>query len=142
MMKLLIAVDGSEHATRAIERVATIAASAVALEVVLLNVRDPPVYYVELPPVNIDAMEAGQKQFQDRLLADAEAVARKSGLTLRPSQRAVGLAAEEIVRVANEQAVDQIVIGTHGRGAVGSFFLGSVAQRVVHLSTLPVLLVK
>ena len=142
MLKLLIAVDGSEHALRAIERVAKIAASAVALEVILLNVRDLPIYYVELPPVNIEAMEAGQKQFQERLLADAEAVARKSGLTLRPSQRAVGLAAEEIVRVANEQAVDQIVIGTHGRGAVGSFFLGSVAQRVVHLSTLSVLLVK
>ena len=142
MLKLLIAVDGSEHALRAIERVAKIAASAVALEVILLNVRDLPIYYVELPPVNIEAMEAGQKQFQERLLADAEAVARKLGLTLGPSQRTVGLAAEEIVRVANEQAVDQIVIGTHGRGAVGSFFLGSVAQRVVHLSTLPVLLVK
>jgi nucleotide-binding universal stress UspA family protein len=33
-------------------------------------------------------------------------------------------------------------MGTHGRSAAGSLFLGSVAQRVLHLSALPVLLVK
>jgi nucleotide-binding universal stress UspA family protein len=34
------------------------------------------------------------------------------------------------------------VLGTRGMGALGSFFMGSVAQRVVHLSKVPVLLVK
>jgi nucleotide-binding universal stress UspA family protein len=33
-------------------------------------------------------------------------------------------------------------MGTHGRGAVGSLLIGSVAQRVVHLAKVPVLLVK
>jgi nucleotide-binding universal stress UspA family protein len=54
----------------------------------------------------------------------------------------VGEPAAEIVRLADERGVDQIVMGTHGRGAVVSLFLGSVAQRVVHLSKVPVLLVK
>ena len=58
------------------------------------------------------------------------------------TQSAVGLAAQEIVRVADERGVDQIVMGTHGRGAVGSLLLGSVAQRVVHQAKVPVLLVR
>jgi nucleotide-binding universal stress UspA family protein len=37
---------------------------------------------------------------------------------------------------------DMILIGTHGRSALGGLFLGSVAQRVVHLAAVPVLLVK
>ena len=41
-----------------------------------------------------------------------------------------------------ERAIDQIVIGTHGRNALAGLLMGSVAQRVVHLVSMPVLLVK
>ena len=58
-----------------------------------------------------------------------------------PSRR-WALAAQEILRVADERGVDQIVMGTHGRGMVGSLLLGSVAQRVVHQAKVPVLLVR
>ena len=58
-----------------------------------------------------------------------------------PSRR-WDVTAQEIVRVAEERDVDQIVMGTHGRGAVGSLLLGSVAQRVVHQTKVPVLLVR
>ncbi len=142
MLKLLIAVDGSDHAKRAIEAVATMVRAAVPLEVTLLNVRELPVIYGELPVVSIDEIEMAQKKAQDNVLAEAEALALGCGLKLRGSQRAVGWTAEEIVRVANQHGVDQIVLGSHGRGTVGSLFIGSVSQRVVHLSQVPVLLVK
>jgi nucleotide-binding universal stress UspA family protein len=54
----------------------------------------------------------------------------------------VGEAAAEIVRAADECGAEVIVLGTRGRGSLGSLFLGSVAQRVVHLAAVPVLLVK
>jgi nucleotide-binding universal stress UspA family protein len=79
---------------------------------------------------------------QNHLLSEAEALALGCGLSLRGSERAAGQAGPEIVRVAVERGVDQIVLGTHGRGAAGSLLLGSVSQHVVHLSPLPVLLVK
>ena len=142
MLKLLIAVDGSEHALRAIEAVAKMARAGSSLEVILANVRDIPRFYGEVLVVNIDQIEAAQKKVQDQVLADAEERALGCGLTVHSTQRAVGSPAAEIVRMAAEHGVDQIVIGTHGRGAVGSLFLGSVAQRVANLSTLPVLLVK
>jgi nucleotide-binding universal stress UspA family protein len=50
--------------------------------------------------------------------------------------------ADEIARVAQDKGVDQIVMGTHGRGAVGRLFLGSVAQRVIQLAPMPVTVVK
>jgi len=141
-MKMLIAVDGSEHARRAIEAAARLAQQMRSAEVVLLNVADAMVFYGELPPFDLEAVERDQRQHQERLLAEAEAQARACGLQEVLTQSAVGLAAQEILRVADERGVDQIVMGTHGRGAVGSLLLGSVAQRVVHQAKVPVLLVR
>ena len=142
MTKMLIAVDGSEHAFRAVQAAARMAAQLKAAEVLLLNVADAAVYYGELPPFDYEAIERAQRQHQERLLEEALAHARACGLEQVSTQSAVGLAASEIVRVAEERGVDQIVMGTHGRGAVGTLFLGSVAQRVVHQAKVPVLLVK
>jgi nucleotide-binding universal stress UspA family protein len=141
-MKMLIAVDGSEHAHRAIEAAARLAQQMQSAEVVLLNVADAMVFYGELPPFDLEAVERAQRQHQDRLLAEAEAQARTCGLQKVLTQSAVGPTAQEILRVADERGVDQIVMGTHGRGAVGSLLLGSVAQRVVHQAKVPVLLVR
>jgi nucleotide-binding universal stress UspA family protein len=54
----------------------------------------------------------------------------------------VGPPAEEIVRAAETGKAEMIVMGTHGYGLVGRFFMGSVAQQVVALAKVPVLLVK
>jgi nucleotide-binding universal stress UspA family protein len=53
-----------------------------------------------------------------------------------------GLPADEILRIAQREKVQQIVMGTHGRGVLGRALMGSVAQRVVTGSPVPVLLVK
>ena len=58
------------------------------------------------------------------------------------SEILIGNAAEKIVKRAEELGCDGIVIGTQGRGAIGSLLMGSVAMKVVHLTTLPVTLVK
>jgi nucleotide-binding universal stress UspA family protein len=49
--------------------------------------------------------------------------------------------AETIVKYAKEHAIDLIVTGTHGRGAVKHFFMGSVAERVVRTAPCPALTV-
>lgn len=46
---------------------------------------------------------------------------------------------EEILQFAEENQVDLIVMGTHGRTALSQFFLGSVAQKVVHQAPCPVM---
>jgi nucleotide-binding universal stress UspA family protein len=142
MLKILVTVDGSEYAQRALQAVVRLVPQSGGLEVVLLNVRDMPLYYGELPPFDRESIEERLSQRQQDLLAGASAEARRLGLQQVSTRAEQGAAATEIVRVANELSVDEIVMGTHGRGTVGGLFLGSVAQRVVHLSKVPVLLVK
>jgi universal stress protein A len=48
----------------------------------------------------------------------------------------------EILRYANDNAIDLIVMGTHGRGPLGHVVLGSVAERVVRKAPCPVLTVR
>ena len=54
----------------------------------------------------------------------------------------VGAASIEVVRVAKHEKAHMIVMGTHGHGMLGRAVMGSVAQRVVTDSDVPVLLVK
>ena len=49
---------------------------------------------------------------------------------------------QTIVDYARDAAVDLIVMGTHGRGAVGHLLMGNVAERVVRTATCPVLTVR
>lgn len=58
------------------------------------------------------------------------------------TELAVGSPAETIVRIAQEQAADLIVMGTHGRTGLKHALLGSVAEKVVRLAPCPVLTVR
>lgn len=53
-----------------------------------------------------------------------------------------GVPDEEIVEYANSNNVDMIVIGTHGRSGLPHILLGSVAERVIHRASCPVVTVK
>jgi len=142
MMKLLIAIDGSDQARRAIEAAGRLAKHGASVEAVLVHVRESPAYYGELPPFDFQSIESGLRQRQAELLEAALAQARSIGLQPVTTQAAEGQAAQEIVRLAAERGVDCIVMGTRGMNALGGLLLGSVAQRVVHLASVPVMLVK
>ncbi len=49
---------------------------------------------------------------------------------------------ESIVDAARSEQVDFVVVGSHGRGSVGRFFLGSVSDHVVHNAPCPVVVVR
>jgi nucleotide-binding universal stress UspA family protein len=54
----------------------------------------------------------------------------------------LGSAWQEIVAAAQEQGADLIVMGTHGRRGLAHVLLGSVAEKVVQTSPVPVLTVR
>ncbi len=53
----------------------------------------------------------------------------------------VGHTGRQVLSYANKNEIDLIIMGTHGRSGLGAVFFGSVAQRVVQASTIPVLTV-
>ncbi len=58
---------------------------------------------------------------------------------LYTSSYQVGHAAEQILSAAKESKADLIVMGSRGRGTIGSLLLGSVAQSIMSASEVPVL---
>lgn len=142
MLKILIAVDGSEPSTRAIEAVAKMARSSLDLQATLLCVNPYPYVFGESNLIMIQHIEEDQRRHQNAILTKATEHARSLGLKVDEPVRTFGVIADEIVRMANELGVDQIAMGTRGMGAIGNILLGSVAQRVLHQSSVPVLLIK
>lgn len=141
-MKVLIPVDGSAAANRAVEHV--IASAAWLKEVPqihLLNVQwklasGNVKLFISQDTINDYYREQGMAA-----LAEARAKLDSAGLVYS-YHVAIGTPAEAIVQAAQEQQVDQIVISAHGQGTLSNMLLGSVASKVAHLATIPVLLVK
>ena len=90
-----------------------------------------------IPPTTVVRDDVGDgvlTQLQDLV---PQAFRHRCGVEL-----AVGSPAETIVRIAQEQAADLIVMGTHGRTGLQHALLGSVAEKVVRLAPCPVLTVR
>lgn len=141
MLKILIPIDGSAHAQRAVKQVLDLAASGAALEIFLLNVQLPIVSGHARMFVSQDDVDAYHREEGLAALADAREQFDAAGLPCT-HHIAVGRVAETIVRFARERGVDKIVMGTHGRGGLAEVLMGSVAREVLKDSPVPVLLVK
>ena len=77
----------------------------------------------------------------EKHLEDIAARLAKDGATATTFIR-VGNPVDEINRFVSENAVDLVVMGTHGRTGLQHLLVGSVAERVVRTSTKPVLTVR
>jgi universal stress protein A len=93
-------------------------------------------YVPAIPELQRDIEEAARQRIES--LLDAE---DRDALRATPVIVSAVSAAEAIVTYAGAHAIDVIVMGTHGRGAIGHLLMGSVAERVVRTATCPVLTV-
>ena len=141
MLKLLLAVDGSEHSELTVRKVIDMAAKIPALTARLVNVQPQPLNWEFHHGVVEDDAVVREKQLGRRLLEEELGMLEAAGVPHEWSVE-IGDPAEEIVRVASETSCDVIAIGSHGLGALASLVLGSVATRVVRMSRIPVLLLK
>lgn len=94
-------------------------------------------YPVMLPDLQRDVEEAGQKKLLATL--DNEDFAQLGAV---PVIRTSAAPASAIAEYARDAKVDLIIMGTHGRGGVAHWLMGSVAERVVRIATCPVLTVR
>ncbi len=89
-----------------------------------------------LPELQSEIEDAARARLNGLLTAEDRTALRAKPVLL------TGLSASRaIVDYSREQSIDLIVMGTHGRGAVGRLLMGSVAERVVRTAPCPVLTV-
>ncbi len=141
-MKILIPIDGSEAANRAVDHViASVAWLKEAPQVSLLNVQWKLATGNVKLFINQDTINDYYREQGMAALAAARAKLDAAGLAYS-YHISVGTPAEAVVQYAQEQQVDQIVISAHGQNTLSDLLLGSVASKVAHLAPMPVLLVK
>jgi nucleotide-binding universal stress UspA family protein len=88
----------------------------------------------------VDLLAQSETQAAERLKALADDTGALSGRI--KTVTAIGTPVDRILQYQADEGIDLIVMGTHGRGAVGHLLLGSVAERIVRRSPVPVLTVK
>lgn len=141
-MKLLVPVDGSVSANRAVEYViGSVAWLKEVPQVCLLNVQWKLASGNVKLFINQDTINDYYREQGMAALADARAKLDAAGLAYS-YHISVGTPAEAIVQYAQEQQVDQIVISAHGQNTLSGLLLGSVVTKVAHLAKMPVLLLK
>ena len=140
---MLICSDGSDYAVRAVERGVAMAKEQDAL-VVLLNVVPSGVHQF-MVPWQLDIGDAGA---QPHLTAQQSAnldrtlkLCRETGVPFRCRHES-GHPAEQILRVACEEDVDLIVMGSRGLSEWKALLLGSVSDHVIHHAHCSVLIVR
>ncbi len=143
MKNVLIPVDGSECALRAVALVLSKRACYSrpdSLELHLINVQAPFSGNVSRF-VSHEQTVAFHREESEKTMESACALLDTAGAKY-VCHHEVGPIAETIVALADQLNCDQIVMGTHGRGAFREFLMGSITLKVVQRSPIPVLLVK
>jgi nucleotide-binding universal stress UspA family protein len=138
--KILLAFDGSVHAHRAADYVLKLAKDNNA-EVEIVTVREP------MPPqgsrVVYDRKEM-DKQIQEnaqKIVQQAEDKFQGTGITY-VSKILKGDPADAICKVAEEDQITEIVMGSRGVNPISRFLLGSVSSKVLNYSPCTVVIVK
>ena len=141
---VLVATDFSEPSTTALEYGRALARTFGA-SLHVIHVVDGVVangMLADTVPANyaglFDELEdAGRRQLEATIRDDD-----RRELAAKPVLRTFTAAARAIVEYAEEQQIDVIVMGTHGRGGWSRVFMGSVAEKVVRMARCPVLTVR
>ncbi|NJD54573.1 MAG: universal stress protein [Candidatus Methanoperedens sp.] len=141
--KILIATDGSEHVKKAVNHAIELAKLSDA-ELYAVYVMDIKTDYGPKSYLSTDISTEGIRSLRqegNEATKYIEDLAKKEGIH---TDRWIveGHPAEEILRLAEEQSVDLIVMGTLGRSGMEKFLLGSVADKVIRGSRIPVLTVR
>ncbi|MEN9800002.1 MAG: hypothetical protein RL653_3699 [Pseudomonadota bacterium] len=141
MGTIVVGCDGSAPAGRALELARKVAERFEA-PLHLVYVVAPVVMPMELTGFAVGQMLEEHSAWAGKLLAELRA-SLPAALAVRcTTEVRHGSPADQLVASARERAADMVVVGTTGRGAAGRLLLGSVADRVLHASETPVLVVR
>lgn len=138
--KILVPLDGSKTAEGVLPHAKALAYSEGA-ELVLLTVASNPMDFVFSDPGVASREIEEQQKRSKKYVTDIENELKTAGFKVSILLRE-GAVADVILRTAEEIGADVIAMSTHGRTGPARWLLGSVADRVVRNSRIPVLLIR
>ena len=141
MKKILVAMDGSDHAFKAMRVAADLARSLNAKLTLAYVCYIPLAYPADFAGTGVDAFEEEERRWASKTLKEAERRASEAAVSVDTTVLS-GSPAEALADHAASQEYDLVVVGSRGRGAVARVLLGSVADRLVHICKRPVLVVR
>ncbi len=133
---ILCATDGFEHSDRALGHAAEMAAQEGAeLHVVHLVER---IFGGRLSGQDVSLNEA---EIEDKIQAQAAQITRdqRVRVSLHTAPVRAGRVGDRLARLADEIDADLLIVGTRGRSSLGGLIIGSATQRLMHMTTRPVL---
>jgi len=139
--KILVPLDGSELSESILEHVITIATGCKVPDVVLIRVRNPldkntkEALDADIASKLDEAYQEEASNYLDKIVFGL----KKKGIDAKAIVLS-GNPAEEIIDYVKDSGVDLIVMSTHGRSGVSRWVFGSVADKVIRLSEVPVLI--
>jgi nucleotide-binding universal stress UspA family protein len=142
-MKILLAVDGSksaDHAVRCLIRHVAWLRDAPVVDVVFVHLPVRPVGTIHGISAGNEALAQYYEQGAQQMLTACKRALIDAGVGFQ-THLLIGDPAEAITRFAQEHRADMIFMGTRGMSTIGNLFLGSTANKVLHLAQVPVVLV-
>lgn len=139
--KILVPLDGSENAFRALDAALLLAKSLGSKMVGLYAVNIIPITEAQMYDPLMFQIE--EKKYAEKMLEKTRAKCQKEGVNFAKVVE-FGSPGDLIVRYVRNKGnkIDLVVMGSRGRGSVREIFLGSVSNFVLHKSPVPVLIVK
>ncbi len=139
--KILVALDGSELAKRALDEAEKLA-NCFGSEIVLFEVVPFMPIYGSPELVTPLIVDEKQKEAAEKYLVYLSDELKKKGLKTTGVVRTGQQVAVEIIDFAKESGADLIVMCTHGRSGISRWVLGSVALKVLTRAETPILLIR
>ena len=136
-LKVLVAVDGSEVSDLAVKRAGQYTGLA-NVDLTLLTVLEDIVSYKKIPDTLI---YQERKKEAEKILRKAKKNLKDHGVDCK-TKVAAGPVASEIVRIAEEQNVTSIFVGSRGNRGLKRMLLGSVADDVIRHAHCPVTIIR
>ncbi len=142
MKNVLVPVDGSACATRAVRWVASVLAGQAGARVHLLHVEAAMDGWEMRSHLGADDIARLQDSGSSAVLDPAAAIVRDTGVVVETHGVVHNDVAATIAAQVVAQQCDAVVMGTRGLGVVQSLLLGSTTLTVIHLVDVPVTLIK
>jgi nucleotide-binding universal stress UspA family protein len=136
MSTIVIGIDGSEGARHALTWTIAMATRIDAEVCAVLALRPFGEFIITAPPFPEETLQAVKTDFEQEWCAPL----RSAGVPYR-TQMVEAEPAHALMRVADKEGAEMIVVGAHGHGGLADRVLGSVSYRLAHHATRPVVIV-